>query len=103
MRMTTRRAKLFFYIGGYLTKIKTPQRFHRVVSWEPFQTKHEHWQWFDCVLSQRMVGKAMRDPHFDHWGLQHSDEHCVNRRPCPDPVCGGELCDDRDGDVHALA
>jgi hypothetical protein len=96
MTTRTRVARAVFWLSGKLTRIKTPQRFYRIISInedavgdEPFMvTRRTKRRWHSCRTSTRLMSLSLRiDPlHWDHWALVH--DTCAGER-CS---CGGNVC-----------
>lgn len=94
-RWQRQRAKFWFRISGWLSHIKTPQRYLRLDSngvvlqerWEHGLPGHLHWAWGSCELGLKILGWSIRlDPyHWDHWALEYGP----NVTDCPE--CGGKL------------
>lgn len=87
------RAKLAFRLGGYLSRIKTPQRCYELVHTDDgdFESRPVGRIWTSCVASVRLEKLSMRLDwdHWDHWALIHDD---CDPTPCPE--CGGCVCDE---------
>lgn len=89
--MKRRLAKSLFWLGGQLSRIKTPRRTYQVVSYDPFKTERSEFRWLSTRWSTKCYTASMRLDweHWDHWALVHS--HCGADELCP--VCGGLVCD----------
>lgn len=93
-------SKAAFYCSGWLSHVKTYQRYYSMDGeWvdkeRPPPMKLGGWHWFPCQWSMDMLKWSMRldRVHWDHWACQHID---CNPRPCT--VCGGVSCDEEDDD-----
>lgn len=84
-------AKLLFTASGWLSRIKTWQRWYELDNSDPPRTVVGGRHWYDCNLSIKMMQKSLELDwdHWDHWACIHDwcDPH-----PCPE--CGGYRCDD---------
>jgi hypothetical protein len=90
-------AQAAFYLSGWLSKIQTPKRFHRVVSFRPFVTEPSGWHLSPCRPSMKLLKVSMRLDwdHWDHWALEH-----VECDPQPCTVCKGLVCPEEDEPDH---
>lgn len=87
-------ARRLAWLSGQLSRIKTPQRYYTVVSFDPLVTersKVRHWS--SCRLSTRMLTWAMHLDwvHWPHWALDHTG--CLAGPHAVCTVCGGVICD----------
>lgn len=87
-----RLARALFKASGYLSRIKTYQRFYTWTgdadSFADAKASGRHWT--SCALSSRLMGQSMQLDwdHWEHWACIHDD--CKAPR-CAE--CGGLACD----------
>lgn len=91
-------ARAVYTAACLLARVKTRQRFRRVVSFRPLTTVPAGRRWAPCRASTKLMMIAARtDPgHWDHWALDHGAASC-GATTCPD--CGGLLCGGTDDDL----
>lgn len=84
-------AKALFHLAGWLSRVKTYQRYYVLDPDNPGELKLGGWHWFCCALSTQLLGKSMQLDwdHWDHWACVHDE---CDPRPCPE--CDGQVCNE---------
>lgn len=88
---STRLAKAISALGGWIWRIKYPQRVYTCdFENDSFVTEFAGWRVMGCGWGLEINNWAAEfdRKHYDHWAYIH--ENCGT--PCPDKRCGGLIC-----------
>lgn len=90
MMTNRRKAQMLYNVACWLTRIKTPMRFHEFEGFDEethklIETKPPTWGWGSCQLSMVLLDRSMQLDwdHWSHWATVEGE----NEIPCTE--CGG--------------